>query len=161
MEIKATFRKIIGKPPKTFKEVNQMTTRAFSVPSLKDPFVRLWFTANLGKDGLWRISVSSNDMLYAGRSEAVRQCRIAASNALAHYRSPGELPGKGVSFDTVYFTMRELEETYVGSRTSGSAYDHYSRAYSLLPKALQESLTEIYQQRRAGKPSIIPPKKTP
>jgi hypothetical protein len=164
MSARSVFRKMAGKPPETFDEVNYMTTRALPLPDKGNMYPYLRFTAEKDKHGRWTIYTDSNDIWSAKYYQGYKLSNAAVRAAIAKHSTSTANGDNKLNFDSAFMILRELEEAHLKysnkQPTEKESSTHYMVAFRLLPPQFQEVLEDLYKSR-LEKSDILPPKAAP
>ena len=157
------FRKMTGKPFKSFDETDQMVTRSLPIPTnTANGGGYIQFIATRNKHGLWEIN--ARHTLEKSTSGFKLLMQALHSCLTKHY---GRVPGKNeelkMNFDTAFYLLREMEEAVFKYHNlpAGEEPDrHFMQAWRLAPKEFRDGIEDIYQAR-LRKSDILPRKIQP
>ncbi len=160
MGIRSVFRRLSGKPPISFDEINTMATRRIPLPDAgkKDAYIKI--ISKKDSTGQWRLCSPAHNFEYSVMPVHLKEDLFSAiSLALYKHTGDGNLDhARGLNFDATFMILRDLEEAYMHrDKTSPEKepLDHYMVAYRLLPKKYAEGLDDLFQVRLEKGPALL------
>ncbi len=158
--MKRLFQKFSRKPPNSFDQVAEMTTRKLPVPDLEGTDIYIRFNAEKSKEGYWTISSKTNLKNVTAGLQAIGRAYQAAvqKHFGAHVEKYKDL---ALNFDTAYLILRDMEESLLKYNNSPAGEEparHYMGAYRLLPQQFREGLDDLAHSRTEKLGEILPPK---
>lgn len=156
------FRRLTGRKPDSLAEISLMQTARLPLPdSTGDKGKYVQFTVRRDNTGHWVLTNRTNTRRV---TQGIDDTSVVIGKVLMthHGQTAYYIHKLQLTFDESLMILRDLEDTLLSydpaRRAPEKGADHFSHAYSLLPKPYRASLEQVYAGRLAGRAPLLAPR---